>query len=224
MLCGVDDRLARQIGDLAAQESLVLMTDPSGSAAPAATDPAGPLRPAAVVVALDRPGAVDTVRRWREGHPDAVVAAYISVPDRVTWEAAEQAGADLVVNRGALVRNLRRLLAGLTPGTMRRRRFPLFDAAEVAGRLGLVQAVDDTPVGPLAVYRAGAGLVGVCDVCPHAGARLSGGAVDDGVLTCPAHGSRFRLAGGERVRGPADQGLQTYTVVEEEGRVWLIWI
>ncbi len=218
VLCGVDDQLARQLTGLAGEASLAIVRD-----TPAAGTAGGPA-PAAVVVALDRPGAVDEVRRWRDDHPGAVVAAYLALPDRATWEAAERAGADLVVNRGALVRSLRRLLAGIGPGPTARRRFALFDAAEVAGRLGLVQVVEETPVGPLAVYRHGSGLVGLCDVCPHAGARLSGGAVEGGVVTCPAHGSRFEMATGERVRGPADQGIATYTVVQEEGRVWLVWI
>lgn len=96
--------------------------------------------------------------------------------------------------------------------------------AEVGAQELGPEGLDETPVGPLAVYRHGSGLVGLCDACPHAGARLSGGAVEDGVVTCPAHGSRFELSTGERVRGPADQGVATYTVVQEEGRVWLVWI
>ncbi|MST31803.1 Rieske 2Fe-2S domain-containing protein [Acidimicrobiaceae bacterium USS-CC1] len=94
----------------------------------------------------------------------------------------------------------------------------------MAGRLGLVRAVEDTPVGPLAVYRHGGGVVAVCDVCPHARARLSEGSLEGGVITCPAHGSRFEVATGVRVRGPADAGLATYTVVVEGGRVWLVWL
>ena len=214
MLSGVEGPLARQLAALGDELSLTVASEQSRHGA----------APAVVVVALERPQGVDDIRRWRADHPDAVIAAYLSVPDRATWEGAERAGADLVVNRGALVRSLRRLLADIEPGVRARRRLALFDAAEVAGRLGLVQAVDETPVGPLAVYRHGTGLVGLCDVCPHAGARLSGGAVEDGVVTCPAHGSRFDLSTGERVRGPADQGIATYTVVEEEGRVWLVWI
>lgn len=214
MLRGVDGPLARQLAALGGEVSLTVVSQQPG---------AGTI-PAVVVVALDRPEGVDDIRRWRADHPDAVIAAYLSVPDRAIWEAAERAGADLVVNRGALVRSLRRLLGEIEPGSRARRRMALFDAAEVAGRLGLIQVVDETPVGPLAVYRHGSGLVGLCDVCPHAGARLSGGAVEDGVITCPAHGSRFELSTGERVRGPADQGVATYTVVEEDGRVWLVWI
>jgi nitrite reductase (NADH) small subunit len=34
------------------------------------------------------------------------------------------------------------------------------------------------------------------DVCPHMGASLSGGCVEDGIVTCPWHAWRFRLADG----------------------------
>lgn len=218
VLCGVDDRLGDQIAGWAAERSMGVVREAPGVGAPGAP------RPEAVVIALGRAGGAGSVRRWRADHPDAVIVAYLDLPDRDTWEAAEQSGADLVINRGALLRGLRRLFDGLASGETRRRRFPLFDAAEVAGRLGLVRAVDDTPVGPLAVYRQGADLVGVCDVCPHAGARLSGGRLEDGVVTCAAHGSRFEVATGARVRGPADSGLATYTVVTDAGRVWLVWL
>jgi nitrite reductase (NADH) small subunit len=34
------------------------------------------------------------------------------------------------------------------------------------------------------------------DVCPHMGASLSGGYVENGIVTCPWHAWRFRLADG----------------------------
>jgi nitrite reductase (NADH) small subunit/3-phenylpropionate/trans-cinnamate dioxygenase ferredoxin subunit len=34
------------------------------------------------------------------------------------------------------------------------------------------------------------------DVCPHMGASLSGGYVEQGIVTCPWHAWRFRLADG----------------------------
>lgn len=214
LLLGADQHAGRQLASLADELRLTISDDATLAE-----------RPAAVVMDLGRyPDAVGELGRWRARHPDVIIAAYLAVPARDLWEAAERAGADLVVNRGALVRALRRLLVDLGGASARRKRFPLFDAAEVAGRLGLVQAVDDTPVGPVAVFRLGAGLVAVENRCPHAGAALSAGPVDDGVVTCPAHGSRFALTDGERVRGPADSGLRVFSVVEQEGRVWLLWV
>src|SRR5215831_21033366 len=34
------------------------------------------------------------------------------------------------------------------------------------------------------------------DVCPHMGASLSGGYVENGIVTCPWHAWRFRLSDG----------------------------
>jgi nitrite reductase/ring-hydroxylating ferredoxin subunit len=34
------------------------------------------------------------------------------------------------------------------------------------------------------------------DTCPHMGASLSGGYVEDGVVTCPWHAWRFRISNG----------------------------
>lgn len=212
LICGVDEVLGRQLGRLADEVGLAVIGSLTGES------------PDVVVVDLAKPEALDEIRSWRARLPDVVIAAYLAVPQRDRWEAAERAGADLVSNRGAFVRRLRHLLTQLDPGSARRRRTPLFDAGEVAGRLGLIKSVKETPVGPIAVYRSGSGLVGIADLCPHAGAVLSEGAVEDGVLTCPGHGSQFDVCTGERVRGPADQGIKTYTVIEEDGRVWLLWL
>jgi nitrite reductase/ring-hydroxylating ferredoxin subunit len=176
-----------------------------------------------LVVDVGRPGGCEAVRQRRQACPDALVAGYLAVPDRQRWEEAERAGADLVASRGSLARTLATLLGEVAGAGGRRRRAPLFDAGEVAGRLGLVRRVADSPVGPLAVFRCGAGLAAVEDRCPHAGASLAEGGYADGVVTCPAHGSQFDVQTGERVRGPADVGVRSYTVVAEGGRVWLLW-
>jgi nitrite reductase/ring-hydroxylating ferredoxin subunit len=41
------------------------------------------------------------------------------------------------------------------------------------------------------------------NICTHAGGPLSEGEVCDGVVTCPWHGSRFRLTDGAVLHGPA---------------------
>jgi nitrite reductase (NADH) small subunit/3-phenylpropionate/trans-cinnamate dioxygenase ferredoxin subunit len=48
----------------------------------------------------------------------------------------------------------------------------------------------------VAVFRDGEGYHAIDDVCPHMGASLSGGYVEGGVVTCPWHAWRFRLADG----------------------------
>lgn len=175
--------------------------------------------PAVAVIDLDLPGAPEQVRQWRARWPAALLAGYLGVPDRDRWVAAQRAGCDLVSNRGALVPRLRALLArGVAAG----RAFPLFDAADVAGRLGLVFRTEDSPVGPVAVYRAGGGLRAIADRCPHAGAVLSDGDPDGTVLTCPGHGSRFDICTGERLRGPADTDIAVFGLTEAGGQICLV--
>ena len=192
------------------------------------TEPASH-QPLVAIVDLGRPEALDTVRQWRRWWPEALLVGFLSQPDRDRWVAAQRAGCDLVVNRGALPLRLREYLAMLRgsavadgPGRARQRRYPLLEAAEVAGRLGIVHRSEDTPVGPLCVVRADGRLRAIADRCPHAGASLSGGTLDGAVLTCPRHGSQFDVTTGERVRGPADEDLATFHLVEEGGQVFLV--
>jgi nitrite reductase (NADH) small subunit/3-phenylpropionate/trans-cinnamate dioxygenase ferredoxin subunit len=48
----------------------------------------------------------------------------------------------------------------------------------------------------IAVFRQGDQVFAIDDVCPHMGASLSGGYIEGGIVTCPWHGWRFRLADG----------------------------
>lgn len=48
----------------------------------------------------------------------------------------------------------------------------------------------------IALFRVGEGCHAIEDTCPHMGASLSGGYVEDGVVTCPWHAWRFRLKDG----------------------------
>lgn len=209
-----DDLLVtRRVGRLADENSLTVID--AGAAG---------TQPVAAVIDLRWPGALEHVRAWRAQWPDALLAGFVSEPDRERWLAAQRAGCDLVVNRGALLPRLREWLsrraeAGGAPAA---RRFPLFEAADAAGRLGLVFASGDTPVGPLAVYQVAGELYALADRCPHAGAAVSGGEVEAGVVTCPGHGSRFDVRTGERVRGPADAALARHRLVQEGGQIFLI--
>lgn len=202
--------VARRLRQLAADHRLTILdTEP----------PAVAGAPAVAVIDLYLPGAVDRVREWRARWPEALLAGYLGVPDRERWVAAQRAGCDLVTNRGALVPRLRELLARSTPAS---RGFPLFDAADAAGRLGLVFRAADTPAGPVAVYRVAGGLHAIADRCPHAGVALSGGEADGGVLTCPGHGSRFDICTGERLRGPADTDIAVFPLVDMGGQICLL--
>ncbi|MBO0691972.1 MAG: Rieske 2Fe-2S domain-containing protein, partial [Acidimicrobiaceae bacterium] len=59
----------------------------------------------------------------------------------------------------------------------------------------------------------------LADRCSHRGGPLSEGALRDGVVTCPWHGSRFDIATGEVVEGPAVVAQPVYDVRSEDGRI-----
>ncbi|MDA8393262.1 MAG: Rieske 2Fe-2S domain-containing protein [Actinomycetota bacterium] len=180
------------------------------------------IRPLVLVVDLDREGALDTVARQRAALPQSIIGGHLAQPDRSLWEAGERAGCDFVSNRGAFARQLRQRLD--QPGALSgRHRLALCDASDVAGRLGLVKRIPESPLGPVALWNSGGMLSCSGDRCPHAGATLSEGEMADGVVTCPRHGSQFDVSTGERLRGPADVGIEVYDVIEDSGRIWAVW-
>ena len=70
------------------------------------------------------------------------------------------------------------------------------------------------------LYRRGDVISAISDVCPHAGGPLHEGEVDEsGCVTCPWHGSRFRLRDGAAVRGPASAPAAPYAARVRDGRV-----
>jgi nitrite reductase (NADH) small subunit/3-phenylpropionate/trans-cinnamate dioxygenase ferredoxin subunit len=54
----------------------------------------------------------------------------------------------------------------------------------------------------IALFNDGGTLYAIDDCCPHAGASLSGGHVEDGIVTCPWHAWRFRLSDGAWADNP----------------------
>lgn len=60
------------------------------------------------------------------------------------------------------------------------------------------------------------------DACPHAGASMSGGWVENGCCVCPRHLWRFDLADG-KLHGTGADGLGTYRTrtIEHAGRTLL---
>ena len=212
LLLTSDPKVVRSVENLAGHVGLVAQRAD-------AAQPGGD--PAVVVMDLDAPAALDALLELRERWPETLVAGHLGVPDRDRWLAAERAGCDVVANRGALAAALRKRL---TTGTPRRgRRVPLFALADAAGRLGCVHR---EPAGtadePLAVYHVGSRFHACADRCPHAGATLSEGELERGVVTCPRHGSQFDVTTGQRLRGPADTDLATYPTIEDGGQLYLL--
>jgi nitrite reductase/ring-hydroxylating ferredoxin subunit/uncharacterized membrane protein len=62
------------------------------------------------------------------------------------------------------------------------------------------------------LVRTGTGVVALSDVCSHESGPLHEGEITDGCITCPWHGSRFRLTDGGVVRGPATAPQPAYDV------------
>jgi nitrite reductase/ring-hydroxylating ferredoxin subunit len=171
--------------------------------------------PVGLLVELELEGAVDAVREWRERKPELAIVAYLATPARELWHEAELAGADAITTRGRADRVLAACLDDRLSGRRRARRLRLAPMADFAGRLGYVGRVQESPVGPIALYHLSGRVLAIADACPHAGASLCEGELVGEVVTCPRHGSQFRVTDGARVRGPADRDLQTFHVIVE---------
>jgi nitrite reductase (NADH) small subunit len=70
----------------------------------------------------------------------------------------------------------------------------------------------------IAVFCQGGTYYAIDDVCPHMGASLSGGYVENGIVTCPWHAWRFRLADGAWADSPRIK-IGCYPVRVENGVV-----
>jgi nitrite reductase/ring-hydroxylating ferredoxin subunit len=70
------------------------------------------------------------------------------------------------------------------------------------------------------VYRRSGVVHALADRCSHAGGPLHEGEVDGNLcVTCPWHGSSFRLADGSVVRGPATAPQPAFDARVSEGHV-----
>ncbi len=71
------------------------------------------------------------------------------------------------------------------------------------------------------LVRDGERICALADRCSHRGGALHDGTVEDGSVTCPLHGSRFRLVDGAVERGPSPYPQPTFEVRETAGRLEL---
>ncbi|WP_276945328.1 MULTISPECIES: Rieske (2Fe-2S) protein [Ferrimicrobium] len=174
-----------------------------------------------IVVEISQESDLEELRKLRGSSTQAVIVAHTMRQDQALWQAAERSGADKVVSSGGLSVLLRQLDGRMRSSERRERLIPLCWTAEVAGRLGIIASVQHD-LGELMLVKEQGKPVCLVGPCPHAGESLGRALVEDGVITCPAHGSQFLVAGGERVRGPADCGLMELRVVEDGGRYWAV--
>ena len=92
------------------------------------------------------------------------------------------------------------------------------DVSLQAGEPRVVTVGDDDVL----LVRAGLEVSAISNVCGHAGGPLNEGSFDEpGCVTCPWHGSVFRLADGHVVHGPATGHQPRYDVRVEGGRISL---
>jgi nitrite reductase/ring-hydroxylating ferredoxin subunit len=57
--------------------------------------------------------------------------------------------------------------------------------------------------------------------CTHAGAPLGEGTLAGEVLTCPWHGSQFKVTDGSILRGPTEKPLKVYSSTVNDGSVFI---
>jgi nitrite reductase/ring-hydroxylating ferredoxin subunit len=72
---------------------------------------------------------------------------------------------------------------------------------------------------PVVAVRTGGVVRVLADRCSHMSGPLSDGELADGCLTCPWHGSVFRVADGSVARGPATAPQPAFGVREVGGAV-----
>jgi nitrite reductase/ring-hydroxylating ferredoxin subunit/uncharacterized membrane protein len=71
----------------------------------------------------------------------------------------------------------------------------------------------------LVLVRAGDTIQALHDTCAHAGCSLSDGKIVGDTIQCGCHGSRFKLADGSVVVGPATSDQPSYEVRRSEGKL-----
>lgn len=74
---------------------------------------------------------------------------------------------------------------------------------------------------PLMTLRRGSRVWVLSDRCSHLSGPLHQGSIDGECVTCPWHGSRFRLDDGAVVHGPATTPQPVLEVQVEQGEVWV---
>lgn len=72
---------------------------------------------------------------------------------------------------------------------------------------------------PVLLYRQAGRLYALDSVCSHLGGPLQDGSITDSAITCPWHGSTFRLADGHIVCGPASAPQPTFDVRVHDGQI-----
>ena len=71
----------------------------------------------------------------------------------------------------------------------------------------------------VAVARANGQLYAVQDLCSHDDGPLGDGGLEEYAIVCPRHGAKFDIRSGAVVAMPAVAPIETYPVMEKDGRI-----
>jgi uncharacterized membrane protein/nitrite reductase/ring-hydroxylating ferredoxin subunit len=74
----------------------------------------------------------------------------------------------------------------------------------------------------IVLARTEEGYVAFDDHCTHRGGSLASGAMICGTVQCPWHGSQFDIKTGLAKAGPAKEKINTFQILVEDGKVYLI--
>ena len=74
---------------------------------------------------------------------------------------------------------------------------------------------------PAVLLKQDSSIYAIGAVCTHLGGPLDEGSCENGEVTCPWHGSRFRLNNGSVVNGPAVYAQPTFAVRVSNGKIEL---
>jgi nitrite reductase/ring-hydroxylating ferredoxin subunit/uncharacterized membrane protein len=149
----------------------------------------------------------------RAGDPlDRTVPTVLSIVGALIVTAGAYVGGDVVYVLGNMVS--RHAFRGAGTKWIKLETGELGDLSELAeARPTKARA----GINDLVLVRIGGTVHALHAVCPHAGGPLAQGAVVDGCIECPWHGSRFRLANGHLVRGPAVYAQLAYEIRSADG-------
>jgi nitrite reductase/ring-hydroxylating ferredoxin subunit/uncharacterized membrane protein len=120
-------------------------------------------------------------------------------------------GGHVVYKFGVMVNN-----NAFTPGRRAKEFTPIMAAADLPEATPTKAMFGTTS---LVVVRRGDVVQVLKDVCSHAGGPLAEGTLKDDTITCPWHGSVFRLADGAVVHGPAQTREVSYAARITDGQV-----
>jgi nitrite reductase/ring-hydroxylating ferredoxin subunit/uncharacterized membrane protein len=158
------------------------------------------------------------VLRGAQGAPVTAAAFWLSVVAFLVLAAGAFVGGDVVYATGNMVSRHAFRGAGtkwqaLEPAELQ----PdgsIPEGRPIKARLG---------INSLVLIRNGETILALHDTCAHAGCSLSDGALvpgDGPVVECACHGSRFRFADGQVLRGPSVYDQPAYEVRPRDGGGW----